>query len=77
MVVLIKKKRAVLKDQSIFMGIRDREIEFLDHNKRWSSISRSLKTQEVIQHISSNAGLIHAEGQKAAIGEKISHFLNL
>ena len=64
-----------MKDQSIFMGIRDREIEFFDHNKRWSSISRSLKTQKFIQDMASNAVLIHAEGQKAAIDDKISHFL--
>ena len=57
------------------MGIRDREIEFIGQNNRWSSISRSLKTQEIIQDIASNAGLIHAEGQKAAIDDKISHFL--
>ena len=75
-VVLIKKKCIVMKEHSIFMGIRDREIEFFDHNKRWSSISRSLKTQKVIQDMTSNAVLIHAERQKAAIDDKISHFLN-
>ena len=58
------------------MEIRDREIEFFGLNNRWSRISKSLKTKEVIQDIASNAGLIHAEGQKAAIDDKISHFLN-
>ena len=65
-----------MKEHSIYMGIRDRKIEFFDHNKRWSSISQSLKTQKVTQNMASSAVLIHAEGQKAAIDDKISHFLN-
>ena len=49
---------------------------FLGQNKRLSSISQSLKTQEVIQDIASNARLIHAEGRNAAVDDKISYFFN-
>ena len=59
------------------MGIRDREMsDGLGQNNRWFRMSISLKIQEVIQDIASNAGLNHTEGQKAAINDKISHFLN-
>ena len=48
---------------------------FLGQNKRLSSISIS-KSQNPIQDKASNARLIHAEGQNAAIHNKISYFLN-
>ena len=37
----------------------------LGQNNRWSRISKSLKTQEVIQGVVSNVRLIDAEGQKS------------
>ena len=62
-----------IRDQSIFMGIRDRKIE--SSLGKINGISQSLKIQEVIQDIASNERLIHAEGQNAAIDDKISYFL--
>ena len=41
-------------------GLRDRKIEFF--LVKINGISQSLKTQEVIQDIASNARLIYAEG---------------
>ena len=63
-----------MKEHSIFMGIRDQEIEFFDLNKRLSSISQSLKTQKVTQNMASSAVLIHAEGQKLQLMTKSPTF---
>ena len=68
-----------IRDRSIFMGTRDREMsEGVGQNNWWSRISKSLKIQEVIQDIVPNARLIDAEGQNASIDDKnlrLSQFL--
>ena len=43
------------------------KLNFLGSNDRWSHIFKSVKTQEVIQDIASNARLIDVEGQNASI----------
>ena len=66
MVAIVK-----VRDRSIFMGIRDREMSGgLGQNNRWPRISKSLKIQRVIQDIVSNARLTDAEGQNASIDDK-------
>ena len=43
----------LIRDRSIFMGIRDRELNSrIDLNNWWSCISKSLETQGVIQDYS-------------------------
>ena len=66
-----------IRDQSIFMGIRDLEFEFSFVKITAAPVlSQSAKTLKVLQDVASNARLIHAEGQNASIDDKISQVLN-